>query len=154
MLRSPVHVGVIFSQADSGVDPDAIREWAATADRAGLHHLLAYDHVLGAPVERVGADACPPFPTQPYTDASTFHEILVLFAHLAAITTDIEFATRVLIAPQRPTALIAKQVATLDRLAAGHVNLAVGVGWNHAEYEGLGVEFTERTQRRSEQIEG
>ncbi len=148
-----MHVGVVFSQADSGVDAEAIREWAIAADRAGFHHLLAYDHVLGAPVERMGADACPPFPTPPYTDASTFHEVFTLFAHLAAITDDLEFATSVLIAPQRPTALIAKQVATLDRLSGGRVNLAVGVGWNHAEYEALGVDFAERTPRLAEQIE-
>ncbi len=64
----PMHVGTVFSQADSGTDADAIRRWAIAADQAGLHHMMAYDHVLGAPVERVGVDACKPFPTPPYTD--------------------------------------------------------------------------------------
>ena len=30
-------VGVIFSQADSGTDPEAIRQWARTAEAAGFH---------------------------------------------------------------------------------------------------------------------
>ena len=148
-----MRIGVVFSQADSGVDPVAIREWAVAADAAGLHHLLAYDHVLGAPVERTGADACPPFPEPPYTDQSTFHETLTLFAHLAAVTERLEFATSVLVLPQRQTALAAKQIATVDRLSGGRVNIAVGAGWNHAEYAGMGVEFADRTAILTEQIE-
>lgn len=148
-----MHVGVVFSQSDSGTDADAIRAWARTADEAGCHHLMAYDHVLGAPVERLGEDACPPFPTPPYTDESTFHEVLTLFSHLAAITTRIEFVTSVLVLPQRPTALAAKQIATVDRLSGGRLNVAVGAGWNHAEYEGLGASFDDRTARIEEQIE-
>ena len=147
-----MHVGVIFSQADSGTDAEAIRAWSVAADEADFHHLLAYDHVLGAPIERLGDDACPPFPEPPYTDASTFHEVLTLFAHLAAITERIRFATSVLIAPQRQTAVAAKQIATLDRLSGGRLDLALGVGWNRAEYEALGVDFDDRTAILAEQM--
>ncbi len=84
-------LGVIFSQADSGTDPDAIRDWARTADEAGFTHLMAYDHILGATPERLGPGPFGSFPGPPYTTAHTFHEILVLFGHLAAVTT----ATRV-----------------------------------------------------------
>ena len=148
-----MHIGVVFSQADSGTDADTIRDWAVAADEAGMHHLLAYDHVLGAPVERTGADACPPFPEPPYTDRSTFHEVLTLFSHLAAITSDIEFATSVLVAPQRQTALLAKQIATVDRLSGGRLDIALGVGWNHAEYAGLGVDYADRTAILGEQVD-
>jgi alkanesulfonate monooxygenase SsuD/methylene tetrahydromethanopterin reductase-like flavin-dependent oxidoreductase (luciferase family) len=41
-----MRVGVVFSQADSGTDPEAIRRWATTAEAAGFDHILAYDHVL------------------------------------------------------------------------------------------------------------
>jgi probable F420-dependent oxidoreductase len=148
-----MHVGAVFSQADSGTDAAAIREWAIAADEAGLHHLLAYDHVLGAPVDRLGVDACPPFPEPPYTDESTFHEALTLFAHLAGVTTRIEFATSVVVAPQRQTALLAKQIATVDRLSGGRLNVAVGAGWNHAEYQGMGVDFADRGAILGEQVE-
>jgi probable F420-dependent oxidoreductase len=147
-----MHVGVVFSQADSGTDPHAIRRWAVAADEAGFHHLMAYDHVLGATVERLTGGAIGQFGDPPYTDRSTFHEILTLFSHLAAITRSIEFVTSVLVLAQRQTALVAKQVATVDRLSGGRMNLAVGVGWNHAEYEAMGCEFADRTDRLDEQV--
>ena len=43
-----MRIGAVFSQADSGTDPDAIRQWAIDAEAAGFEHLMAYDHVLGA----------------------------------------------------------------------------------------------------------
>ena len=75
-----------------------------------------------------------------------------MFSHLAAITTTIELATSVLVLPQRQTALAAKQIATIDLLSGGRMRVAVGCGWNAAEYEGLGVDFAERTGRLEEQI--
>jgi probable F420-dependent oxidoreductase len=148
-----MQIGAVFSQADSGTDPDAIRAWAVTADEAGLDHLMAYDHVLGAPVERTGHGACPPFPEPPYTNESTFHEVLTLFSHLSAVTSQLRFATSVLVSPQRPTALVAKQIATVDRLSGGRLDVAVGVGWNHAEYQALGVTFADRTAILTEQMD-
>jgi probable F420-dependent oxidoreductase len=148
-----MHVGTIFSQADSGHDAEAIRQWAITADEAGFHHILAYDHVLGATVERLTGGAIGQFGTPPYTDQSTFHEILTLFSHLAGVTERIEFATSVLVLPQRQTAVAVKQIATVDRLSGGRLNVAVGVGWNHAEYEALGVDFADRTAILEEQID-
>jgi probable F420-dependent oxidoreductase len=147
-----MHVGVVFSQADSGTDADAIRRWAITADAAGLHHMMAYDHVLGAPLSRLGADACKPFPTPPYTEEHTFHEVFTLFAHLAAVTTSLQFVPSALVLPQRQTALVAKQMATVGRLSGGRLNVAVGIGWNHAEFEAMGADFANRTPMIEEQV--
>jgi probable F420-dependent oxidoreductase len=148
-----VNLGVIFSQADSGTDAGAIRAWVQRAEAAGFDHVMAYDHVLGASVERLGPGPFGPFPAAPYTAAHTFHEILTLFSHLAAVTTRIGFVTSVLVLPQRQTALVAKQVATVDRLSGSRLRLAVGAGWNFAEYEGLGAEFDTRRDRLEEQVE-
>ena len=79
-------IGVVFSQADSGTDPLAIRRFARTAEAAGFDHLMAYDHVLGASRERLGPGPFGSFPSAPYTSEHVFHEILVLFSHLAAAT--------------------------------------------------------------------
>jgi probable F420-dependent oxidoreductase len=148
-----MRVGVVFSQADSGTDAAAIRGWARRAEQAGFDHILAYDHVLGASADRLGPGPFGPFPSAPYTAEHTFHEILTLFSHLSAVTSTINFVTSVLVLPQRQTGLAAKQIATVDRLSGGRLRVAVGVGWNEAEYEGLGVDFADRTGRLEEQIE-
>ena len=44
-----MRVGVVFSQADSGTDPVAIRRFATEVEAAGYEHLMAYDHILGVP---------------------------------------------------------------------------------------------------------
>jgi probable F420-dependent oxidoreductase len=146
-------VGVVFSQADSGTDPEGIRRFARTVEEAGFQHLMAYDHVLGASPQRLGPGPFGSFPSAPYTHEHVFHEILVLFSHLAAVTTRLELVTSVLLLPQRETALAAKQLATLDLLSGGRLRLAVGVGWNRVEYESMGYDFTHRAARLEEQID-
>jgi probable F420-dependent oxidoreductase len=76
-----------------------------------------------------------------------------MFAYLAGITERIQFATGVLVLPQRPTALVARQVADVDLLSGGRLRLGVGIGWNHVEYEALGQDFRTRGARQEEQIE-
>ncbi len=146
-------IGAVFSQADSGTDPELIRRFARTAEDEGFCHLMAYDHVLGASPERLGPGPFGSFPSAPYTHQHVFHEILVLFSHLAAVTTRLEFVTSVLLLPQRETALAAKQIATIDLLSRGRLRVAVGVGWNRVEYESLGYDFANRTKRLEEQID-
>ncbi len=114
---------------------------------------MAYDHILGASLERLGPGPFGNFPGPPYTAENTFHEILVLFSHLAAVTERIEFVTSVLVLPQRQAPLAAKQIATIDLLSGGRLRVAVGVGWNFAEYEGLGADFSDRVDLLTEQIE-
>ena len=62
-----MRVGIVFSQADSGTDPAAIRAWAQRAEAAGFDHILAYDHILGASVDRLGPGPFGNFTTAPYT---------------------------------------------------------------------------------------
>ena len=145
-------IGAVLSQADAGTDPNEIRRYAQVLEQVGYTHVLAYDHVLGASAEKLGPGPFGAFPRAPYTDEHTFHEILVLFSHLAAVTSTLEFVTSVLVLPQRQTAVVAKQIATIDLLSGGRLRLAVGVGWNAVEYGALGTEFATRTARLEEQI--
>lgn len=141
-------LGVVFPSTDIGNDPAVLRDFAQTAEGLGYSHLLLPDHVLGA----VHADRDPPL-SGPYDENTPFHEPLMLFAWLAAITTRIEFSTGILILPQRQTALLAKQAAELAILSGNRFRMAVAVGWNPVEYEGLGVEWSGRGERMEEQIE-
>jgi probable F420-dependent oxidoreductase len=142
-----MQVGAIYPQIELGGDPVAVGELARAVERLGYRHLVFYDHVLGAEHDRRD----PPL-NGPYTEHDPFHDPLVVFGYLAAITERIELATGVLILPQRQTALVARQVADADLLSSGRVRLGVGAGWNHVEYDALGQDFTTRGARLDEQI--
>jgi probable F420-dependent oxidoreductase len=141
-----MRVGVVFPQLEIGNDPAQIKAYAQAAESLGYSTIVAFDHVLGAHPDRPGGWQ------GPYTHQSAFHEPLVLFAFLAAVTQRIQFAPGVIILPQRQTALVAKQAAELDVLSAGRFRLGVGLGWNRVEYEALNENFKNRARRIEEQI--
>jgi probable F420-dependent oxidoreductase len=141
-----LHVGAVFPQAEFGrVDPDEVVTFVQRLEAAGYDHLLVYDHVLGA-----DSDARTDWEGF-YDHRDPFLEPLVLFAYLAR-ECNLEFVTDVLVLPQRQTALLAKQVATLELLAPGRIRLGVGIGWNTVEYDALGMDFSTRAARIEEQI--
>lgn len=139
--------GVVFPQTEIGNDPVLIRDYAQAAEELGFSHILAYSHVLGANPERPGGWV------GPYTYKDSFHEPLVLFSYMAAVTRAIEFATGIIILPQRQTALFAKQAATLDVLSGGRLRIGIGIGWNQVEYLVLNKDFHNRGRRVEEQVE-
>jgi probable F420-dependent oxidoreductase len=142
-----LRIGAVYPQIELGGDPAAVRQIGTGIEELGFDHLLAYEHVLGA----VHADRTPPL-TGPYTEHDPFHDPLVMFAYLAGITRRIQFATGILVLPQRQTALVARQAADVDLLSGGRLRLGVGVGWNYVEYEALGEDFRTRGARQEEQI--
>lgn len=138
----------VFPTTEIGTDPGAIRAWAEAVESMGFARIMAYDHVLGA----VHDGREPPL-WGPYTERDAFHEPMVLFGYLAAVTSRVELMTGVLVLPQRQVALAAKQAIEIDLLSGGRLVLGVGTGWNHVEYEALGTEFRSRAARFDEQIE-
>jgi probable F420-dependent oxidoreductase len=140
--------GAVLPTCEIGDDPIAIRDWAQAAESLGYSHIVAYDHVLGA--EHEGRD---PKLWGPYTESDPFHEPFVVFGFLAGVTTTIELETAVIILPQRQTALVAKQAAEVDVLSGGRLRLGVGTGWNHVEYESLGVNWDDRGRILDDQVE-
>ena len=141
-----MHIGAVFPQTEFPPDPGAVREYAQTAEALGYSHIIAYDHVLGANPDRPGGWS------GPYTHRSSFLEPFALFSFLAGVTHRIGFAPGVIILPQRQTALVAKQAATLDVLCSGRLRLGIGLGWNAVEYQALGMTFHDRGRRVEEQV--
>jgi probable F420-dependent oxidoreductase len=140
-----VRIGVVFPQTESGTDIGAIREYLRAVEELGYVHLVAYDHVLGADTRTR------PEWKGPYDARSLFHEPMVFFGFVAAITR-LELAPAVIVLPQRQTALAAKQAAEIDLLTNGRSRFGVGLGWNEVEFEALGSRFKNRNRRIEEQI--
>jgi probable F420-dependent oxidoreductase len=140
-----MRIGVVFPQTELGGDVGAVRAYAQGAEELGYQHVMTYDHVVGAdPEVYKGWNG-------PYDVHTTFHEPMVLYGYLAALTS-LELVTGIIILPQRQTVLAAKQAAEVDLLSNGNFRFGVGIGWNQVEYEALGQDFRTRGKRLEEQI--
>jgi probable F420-dependent oxidoreductase len=142
---------------DLGTDPEVLGQWATGIEQAGYDELFIPEHVVG-----INANQRPDWrPLNPntleqdkpiYDHTFPFYEPFVVMGYLAAVTERIGLTSGVMIAPQRQTALMAKQAAIADVLSRGRVRLGVGVGWNDAEFEALGADWKSRGRRLDEQI--
>jgi probable F420-dependent oxidoreductase len=141
-----MRLGITLPLTDIQGDAATVREFAQAAEALGYHHLAAPDHVLGVNV------ASRPNWGARNTSKDFFHDPFVLFGFLSACTSRIEFSTEVMILPQRQTALVAKQAASLDILCNGRFRFGIGIGWNAVEYVGLNENFRDRGKRSEEQV--
>ena len=132
-------------------DPD--HDWGSTLalgramDLAGVDRVVVSDHVVFG--ENSDAYANPALGgiaggRQPTGPAGQWLAPLTVLTALAAQTTRIRLGTAVLLAALRRPAVLAKQVATLDVLSGGRVDLGVGVGWQREEYDATGLPFDRR----------
>jgi probable F420-dependent oxidoreductase len=82
-----------------------------------------------------------------------WYDAIVALAMAAAVTESVELGTAVLVLPQRQPVVLAKQLASLDRLAGGRVVLGVGSGWLAEEFAALATPFETRGRRTDEWID-
>jgi probable F420-dependent oxidoreductase len=119
---SPVRFGVdVSTAATPGSDPVAD---ARRAERLGFDFVSASDHPGGA---------------------SPSYETWTMLSWVAAATSRIHIATRVLGVPYRSPALLAKMAASFDRLSGGRLILGLGGGASDDEFRAYGLDV--RTPR-------
>lgn len=126
-------------------DPKFIRDFAQQLDGGGMDYMTIAGHLLCAP-----AGSYEGRPEATYV--GPFREPFVMFGHLAALTQRLEFFTSIMILPEMPTALVAKQAAELAIFSEDRFNLGVGLSWNEHEYEALGADIHTRGARMAAQI--
>lgn len=132
---------------------DPAFDWAATLDTAramdaaGVDRVVVSDHlVFGENLDAyadpsIGGTAGGRQPTGP--DGIWFDPLIYLTA-IAATTSRIRLGTAILLAALRRPAVLAKQLATMDVMSGGRIDLGVGVGWQREEYEAAGLSFEDR----------
>lgn len=104
---------------------------AEAADRLGFDHLTCSEHVA--------------VPTQAASSrGGRYWDPLATFGYLAARTTRIRLATRVLVLGYHHPLALAKRYGTLDMVSGGRLVLGVGVGSLEEEFELLGARFDDR----------
>ena len=146
-----MHFGVAFANVFTFAEPEAARAIATMAEETGFESLWTVEHVV-VPAEYSSKYPYDPSGRMPAPDDTPLPDPLVWLAFAAATTSRIKLGTGIAILPQRNALIVAKEVATLDRLSGGRVLLGVGAGWLKEEFDALGVPFERRGQRLDEHI--
>ncbi|EFG84627.1 TIGR03619 family F420-dependent LLM class oxidoreductase [Novacetimonas hansenii] len=108
-------------------DPSTLLRIAKHAEALGYHSVWGNDHMTTQNYVRSE------FPTPP-----RFWEPLITYAWLAAQTTTLRFGTGILVLPMRRDIVVtAKQIATLDHMSGGRLEIGVGVGAYREEFNAL-----------------
>jgi len=121
------------------------------AEAAGFDSVITVDHVV-FPHKYTSIYPYAPGGRLPGGPGGALPDPLIWMAAMAAVTTKLRFMTGVIILPLRNPFVLAKQVATLDHMSGGRIELGVGVGWLKEEFEAVGVPFEKRGLRTDEYI--
>jgi probable F420-dependent oxidoreductase len=115
----PFRFGVFGENARSA---ETLLETARRAEDAGYSTLLIRDHFIKEPF---GHQLAP----------------LAALATVAATTKTLRVGSLVISNDYRHPAVLAKEIATLDVLSNGRVELGLGAGFSKAEYDAAGIPF-------------
>jgi len=72
------------------------------------------------------------------------HDPFVAFGACAAVTKRIRLGTGICLVVQRDPIVLAKEIASVDRLSNGRFVLGIGAGWNREEMEHHGAPYAQR----------
>jgi probable F420-dependent oxidoreductase len=146
-----MEIGYFAVGIGSTVNPEPVRTVATTAERLHFSTIWAPEHVVlldqYASKYPYSAGEFPVPADTPIADPFT------TLAYAAACTNKIRLATGICLVPEHNPLVLAKTVATLDRLSGGRFILGAGVGWLAEEFEALGIPFERRGQRTREYVE-
>ncbi len=131
----------IFVEPQQGASYDQLLAVARTAEEEGFDAFFRSDHYL-----RMGSGDPSPGPSDAWTT----------LAGLARDTSTIRLGTLVTSMTFRYPGILAIQVANVDAMSAGRVELGLGTGWFAQEHEAYGIDFPplkERFERLDEQLQ-
>ena len=142
--------GLAFASSIAIDGPGAL-EICRRAEAAGFESLWGGEHVVlpSTIASRYPYTADGKIPAESDTPIP---DPLIWLAFAAAAAPTMRLGTCILIVPQRNPLVLAKELATLDQLSGGRVELGLGVGWLQEEFDALGVPWERRGARNDEYI--
>jgi probable F420-dependent oxidoreductase len=144
-------VGLAFASSIA-VDGPAALEICRHAEANGFESVWGGEHVI-MPDSIVSKYPYTPDGKIPAEPETPIPDPLIWLAFAAAAAPTLRLGTCILIVPQRNPLVLAKELATLDQLSGGRVELGLGVGWMKEEFDALGIPWERRGARNDEYIE-
>ena len=138
-FTAEIPLGVI-SPAGEFQSAPAVSRMARALENAGIDAAFTTEHPApdAAWLHSVGHDSLDPFAS---------------LAFVAAVSTRLMLHTSIVVLPYRNPFLTAKAAATVQVLSGGRLILGVGVGYQEAEFNALGVDFRVRGALADEALE-
>lgn len=132
-------------------DPDRMLEFARAAESLGFDEISAVEHAV------VIGDTGSEYPYSPtgkshLPDDCPLPDPLELLSFVAGATRTLGLATGVLVLPNHNPVVLAKRLATLDRLSGGRLRICLGMGWMREEVEACGGDFERRGKMADEAV--
>jgi probable F420-dependent oxidoreductase len=150
--RKPMELGLHLPQIGPMAGAAAIQRVAAHAEQGGLASLWVSDHVT-FPCESKSTYPYSADGTFPVPLDAAFLDPLVTLSFAAAITQTVRLGTSVLVVPLRRTAVLAKQITSLQVLCGERLIFGAGVGWLEEEFVAVGADFANRGTHFEQAIE-
>jgi probable F420-dependent oxidoreductase len=152
LLCESMKFGLMFANAGPLGTADMTVGLAQLAEELGFESLWTVEHVV-VPSGYQSEYPYSPDGRMPGGEDVGLPDPLIWLSYVAGVTTRIRLATGILILPQRNPLILAKELATLDALSRGRLELGIGVGWLREEFEALGVPFEQRGARTDEYVD-
>jgi probable F420-dependent oxidoreductase len=130
-----VKVGVQLPEVEREVRWPELAAMAQAAEEVGFDSLWVGDHLLYRGDGRLERG-----PWDCWT----------VLAGLATMTQRVELGPLVACTAFRPPGLLARAAAAVDELSGGRLRVALGAGWNEAEFRAFGLPFDHRVSRFEE----
>jgi probable F420-dependent oxidoreductase len=138
--------GVAIFATDETID---VPELAIAAEQRGFESLFLPEHT------HIPASRRTPYAGGGELPRYFYHLVdpLISLAAAATVTKTIKLGTGVILVPEHDPIVLAKRLATLDRISKGRLIFGVGAGWIAEEAENHGVTFSTRFGLMRERVE-
>lgn len=150
MVECGMKFGLAFASS-IGTDPALALEITKVAEAVGFESVWGGEHVV-MPTTITSPYPYTPDGKIPASPETYIPDPLIWLAYVAAAAPTLRLGTCILILPQRNPLVLAKELATLDHLSGGRVELGIGVGWMKEEFDALGVPWEHRGARTDEYL--